>query len=54
MRVDTVGTQVESQTNIPHTWSTVVLGITSEDAEIALSEFNENNVGGQVDFNTFI
>lgn len=43
-RVATVGYQVESRTDVPQTWSTIVLGISSDDAEIALSEFNENNV----------
>ena len=43
-RVATVGHQVETQTSIPQTWSTIVLGVNSEDAGIALSEFNENHV----------
>jgi hypothetical protein len=43
-RVATVGHQVESRTSVPQTWSTIVLGISSEDAGIALSEFNENHV----------
>jgi Starter unit:ACP transacylase in aflatoxin biosynthesis len=43
-RVATVGHQVESRTSVPQTWSTIVLGISSDDAEIALSEFNENHV----------
>jgi hypothetical protein len=43
-RVATVGHQLESITSVPQSWSTIVLGITSEVAEATLLEFNENHV----------
>ncbi|RDW91966.1 hypothetical protein BP5796_01360 [Coleophoma crateriformis] len=40
-RVTTVGNQLESSVDKSSTWSTIVLGIGSEAAEVALEEFND-------------
>ena len=49
-RVATVGNQLESRTSVPQSWSTIVLGMTSEVAEVTLSEFNEKHVSYLADF----
>lgn len=43
-RVTTVGNQLESTVDRSQTWSTIVLGIGSEAAQIALEDFNDEQV----------
>ena len=40
----TVGRHLESPSDWDKTWSTIVLGIGSEAAEVALKDFNDKNV----------
>jgi hypothetical protein len=43
-RVTSVGNQIECQSETKQEWSTIVVGIASEAAEAAVSEFNEVQV----------
>lgn len=43
-RVSRVGHQLEASGSEDQTWSTIVLGISSEAAELELKDFNQNQV----------
>ena len=51
LRVATVGRHLESPSDWGETWSTIVIGISSEAAEVALKDFNDKQVSAilQVD-----
>ena len=48
LRVATVGRHLESPLDRGQTWSTIVLGLGSEAAEVALNDFNEKQVSNRL------